>query len=425
MQDRFSFSGHIFSTMEEDYTPPPTTPTSTPPTSTPAAPKASMTTPTSSSSTPSNPIPAASSTPSTPSKPPVHNGLASYKESGIPLNKEFYERILRENMDIYDIDTLNGCLALNEAEQNSLLISLTNKLYQMVVDKVEDIDYGDIPQSKGDIRRLSKYKQLKECIATLHDIFEQYKEDTTPIDVIDNAMKNLENDRDLYIASYLGGIEMGVMVYSNVALGIVNSISFMIAVCINYIKDPKNEGLKIVVDKTGPARVKDHIVYENLIKFNEASKNGSIENSLRPLIKNRVKSFAGTAGIIWLGIKTAVVLGTLVVAVVPLIRDLVYFAYATRARMSAYLDIQADFLEMNATELENNPNIKTEDDKKKVITRQLAIARMFHKLANTIAVDAKSAEVKATKDIKDDTKKYRIDEVNTDPSSSEADGPLF
>ena len=50
---------------------------------------------------------------------------------------------------------------------------------------------------------------------------------------------------------------------------------------------------------------------------------------------------------------------------------------------------------------------------------------MFHKLANTIAVDAKSAEVKATKDIKDDTKKYRIDEVNTDPSSSEADGPLF
>ena len=143
------------------------------------------------------------------------------------------------------------------------------------------------------------------------------------------------------------------------------------------------------------------------------------------MIKNRIKSFAGTMGVIWLGIKTAAVLGALVVAVIPLIRDLVYFAYATRARMSTYLDIQADFLEMNATELQDNPDIKTEDDKKKVINRQLAVARMFHKLANTISVEAKDAEIKATKNIKDDTKKYRIDEVNTDPSSSEADGPLF
>ena len=418
MQDRFSFSGHIFSSMDEDYTPPPSTPTSAPVNPTSSTP---------SSFTPSNP--GASAPTPTPSavttKPKVHNGLASYKEGYTYEEQQIFDKVLRETMDIYDIDTLNRCLALNEAEQNSLLVSLTNKLYQMVVDKVEDIDYGDIPQSKGDIRRLSKYKQLKDCITTLHDIFIQYKEDTAPIDVIDNAMKNLENDRDMYIASYMGGIEMGVMIYSNVTLGIVNSISFMIAVCINYIKDTKNEGLKIVVDKTGPARVKDHIVYESLVKFNESCKNGSIENSLRPLIKNRIKSFAGTMGVIWLGIKTAAVLGALVVAVIPLIRDLVYFAYATRARMSTYFDIQADFLEMNATELQDNPDIKTEDDKKKVINRQLAVARMFHKLANTISVEAKDAEIKATKNIKDDTKKYRIDEVNTDPSSSEADGPLF
>ena len=215
MQDKFSFSGHIFSSMDEDYTPPPATPTSAP---------VIPTTPTPSSSTPSNPGAAAA-------KPKVHNGLASYKEGFTYEEKQIFDKVLQETMDIYDIDTLNRCLALNEAEQNSLLISLTNKLYQMLVNKVEDIDYGDIPQSKGDIRKLSKYKQLKDCIATLHDIFVEYKEDTAPIDVIDNAMKNLENDRDMYIASYMGGIEMGVMIYSNVTLGIVNSISVRSAVC--------------------------------------------------------------------------------------------------------------------------------------------------------------------------------------------------
>ena len=133
MQDRFSFSGHIFSSMDEDYTPPPSTPTSAP---------ANPTQSTPSSFTPSNPGASPSPTPtppsptpsSVPAKPKVHNGLASYKEGYTYEEKQIFDQVLKETMDIYDVDTLNRCLALNEAEQNSLLISLTNKLYQMLVE---------------------------------------------------------------------------------------------------------------------------------------------------------------------------------------------------------------------------------------------------------------------------------------------------
>ena len=90
--------------------------------------------------------------------------------------------------------------------------------------------------------------------------------------------------------------------------------------------------------------------------------------------------------------------------------------------MSTYLDIQANLLEMNAKELKDNKYIATEGDKDKVVRRQLSIASMFHKVADKIAIDGKSAEITANKDIKADTKQYKIDEVNTDPSN---DNVLF
>jgi len=107
-----------------------------------------------------------------------------------------------------------------------------------------------------------------------------------------------------------------------------------------------------------------------------------------------------------------------------MIKDLVYFFFAARARVSTYFDMQAKLLEMNANELRDNPSIKTEDDKQRVIRKQLAIARTFHSIANAVAVDTKSSEVKADKEIKEDNRKYKVDEV--DPTSdTAADGPLF
>ena len=48
---------------------------------------------------------------------------------------------------------------------------------------------------------------------------------------------------------------------------------------------------------------------------------------------------------------------------------------------------------------------------------------MFHKVADKIAIDAKSSDMKASREIKADTKKYRLDSVNTNPT--DAEGPLF
>lgn len=337
------------------------------------------------------------------------------------MTKEF-KQIVSEYMDITDYKTNTRLYNLDEAEQNTVLLSLTNKLYQMIVAKIDDVEKGDIPKSRGDITRLPKYNQLKECAKTLTSIFEQYKEDTAPIKVIENAIDNLEDNSDVFVQAYMAKVDFGIMIYESVTLAVIGSLSYMIACCIEYVKDPKNDGLTIVMDKTGVAKVKEHLLYENLVKFNEACRTNDIENAIRPLIKNRTQNLFGVGGLVL--VKGILIAIPVIIALIPLVKDLVYYFFAARQRVSVYFDIQADLLEMNANELKDNPNITTDADRKSVIRKQLQVARTFRQIADKLAVEAKTAENKADKEIKKDNKKYRIDDVETNPADA-SDGPLF
>lgn len=347
-----------------------------------------------------------------------------YLQEEKKMSDEF-RKVIVEYMDFADIETNRRLMSLDEEEQNTVLLSLTKKFYEMIVGKVDEVDYGEIPHTKGDITRLSRYDNMLKCLDLMSKIFEQYKENPEPVKVINNAIENVIIHRDLFMACFAKKIELGIYMYNSITLAIINALSYMIAVCIEYVKDPKNDGMKIIMDKTGIGKVKDHLVYENLKKFNDSCRKGDIENSLRPLVRANAKGFIGTA---LLGVKVAVVLGGVLLAIIPLIRDLVYFFFAARARVSSYFDLQAELLEMNAAELKDDPSIKTEDDRKSVIRRQLKIAKLFRTLSDAIAVDAKTSERKATNDIKADSKSYKIDDVETTPSTPGGmsdGGPLF
>jgi len=330
-----------------------------------------------------------------------------------------FRKAIVEYMDYNDYDTNNWLFSLNESEQNSLLVNLTNKLYQMVVGKIDHIDFGEIPATKGDITKLSKYKELRECFNVLRGIFKQYREDDEPIDVIENACDNILNMKSLFMAAFISRSTFPMSVYKTMTLAVINATSFMIATCIEYIKNPKSEGLAIVLKKTGIVKVKEHLVYETLKDFNESCRKGEVENALQPFVKNRVRNFIGIFAI---SVKAILVVGGVLLAILPMIKDLVYFFFSARTRLANYLEIQGKLLEMNAKELEDG-DIETVDDKKAVIARQTTIANTFYKLANVIAIDNKSAEVKADNDIKKDKEKYKIDDI--EPSSDQQDGPLF
>jgi hypothetical protein len=82
---------------------------------------------------------------------------------------------------------------------------------------------------------------------------------------------------------------------------------------------------------------------------------------------------------------------------------------------------------MNANQLNSSADIRTVGDKSSVVRRQLKIASGFRKLADKIAIDHNKNEREATNMIKSDSRKYKIDDVNTNPDTamSSTGGPLF
>ena len=310
-------------------------------------------------------------------------------------------------------ETLNSLIEseqtpIVEAEQNSVILSLTNKLYRMIVDKVDDIDFGEIPDTKGDITKLSKYDELCACVQVMKDLIEQYKQDTKPIEEIERAIANMRTLTPTFTRGYIMNIEIVQVMYCEIALSIVNSISFMISACIEYVKLPNADGFQLALDKKGIARTRDSLVYHALCEFNKAHSKGQVVKAFEPFIRAKARNVVGADDLAVVAGIFAV--GAILMNILPILRELTFFFYAVRTRISDYFDVQADLLEMNAKEIEMNKSV-TVDDRDKVVKRQKAISEFFRKVANKICIDQVAREKTADKEMQQANKKLKYEDV--------------
>lgn len=346
-----------------------------------------------------------------------------------------------EHFDLTDTATRRTLLSLNEAEQASVLTALTSKLYDHIVAKVDDIDYGEIPSTKGDVTKLSNYFKLRECINLLHDILKEYRQDTTPIDEIALALANIEARKDLFNRAFRMNVELPIIVYNNIVLSIINGVSYMIATSIEFIKTPNKDSFETVLDKVAYAKTKSHMLYGNLKKFNKCCEKNEFDKAMNHIIDEFVRvnegavigavTKAGADIAAKLGLtkltgmaaaagKGALMVGGKVIAVIAIIigivfmlRELIYLFYYTRMRVSEFLDIQADLLEMNTANLENN-NTMEQSKKEKIASRQYKIVDLFRRMANKISINGRKAEVESTKEIESNNKKINIRDIEDD-----------
>lgn len=318
-----------------------------------------------------------------------------------------FNKAIVEHFNIADTKTRRYLLSLDEAGQNSILMSLTSKLYDKIVEKCDDIDYGEIPATKGDITKLSKYQSMKETISIMHDILSEYKQDTGPVDELSVAFSNIESRKDLFERAYRYNSELPMAMYCNVVLGIITGISYMIATCIEFIKDPGAENFRIALDKVAYAKTKDHMIYSTLKSFNKTCANKEFDKAMEAVLKASTKNFAG--GAILGGIAIGLI-GTILV-LIPVLRELIFLFYYMRMRVSDFFDIQADLLQMNAYSIEANTTLNKEEQKK-IMAKQLKYVDRFRKISNAFAIDIKKAEASSDKEKKsDDETKMLIDDI--------------
>lgn len=329
-----------------------------------------------------------------------------------------------EMFDLSDDKTRRTILSLDEAGQNSILTNLTSKLYDHIVKKTTSIDYGKIPQTKGDITKLDAYEDLKDVLEILHGILKEYHQDGGPIDVCTTALTNLETRKDLFERAYRADCELPVMIYENAVLALVSGVSYMIAGCIEFIKAPSDETYTIQLDKIAYAKSKDYLLYHALEKFNKSCANGDLDKAVNDIISRRVRKFTGVAA----GIIAGTVIGIVVIMnIVPILRELVYVLYYTRTRISDFFEVQADLLQMNAYNVEANSSINPEE-RKEIADKQIAIADKFRTIANKVQIDAKQSDVKASRDIEANQRKYKVDDLvnqGIDDNGDEGVSSLF
>lgn len=328
-----------------------------------------------------------------------------------------------EHFDMSDRPTRQAILMMNEADQTSVLTALTSKLYDNIVEKVDDIDYGDIPGTKGDVTKLPNYQKLYDCIELLHKILGEFKQDTAPVDVLSEALSNVQTHKDLFERAFRFNCELPIIMYNTTVLSIINGVSYMIATTIEFMKTPNQDSFSITLDRVAYAKTKNHMIYNNLKKLNKSFKSGEFDKAMEHIIQNRIKGLseaaaitAGTiggiiAGGIGIGLTVALILN-----IIPILREMVFLLYYARMRVSDFFDVQADLLQMNAYNLQvNNPG---DEKAERTVSKQLKIVEFFRKIANKISFSTKKAEVDSNKEIANSSRKMKLGELGSDVPES-------
>ena len=319
-----------------------------------------------------------------------------------------YDKIIKEHFDIYnDEDTRKVLLSINEADQNVVLSSLTHKLYDNIVNKVDDIDFGSIERSQGNITLIQNYNEILGCIEVIKKLLTEYKQDLAPISIIENAIKNIKDRTEIWEKGFKFNIEFVMVTYTTMTLAVVSSLSLLISSCIDYIKDTSSESFKATLDTVQLKKTRNSLLFTNLDKFNKSCSKGDLDKALRYIMGNNKQFVGAYAGI---GIMSGVAIAALLLSILPIIQELIFFFYFTRVRVADYFETQADLLQMNAYNLQNTSNLPA-SERKQIYNKQMKVVAAFRKIQNAVAVDCNKAEISAIKEKNTSEKKYKIDDV--------------
>lgn len=318
-----------------------------------------------------------------------------------------FQKAVNEYFDLSDKETFSCLRSIEEADQNKVLIALTSKLYDHLVEKVDDIDFGDIPKSRGDITKLPNYNKVIDCISIIRGILENSKQDLSPVLVLEDAVKNLNQYKDSFVRGYQLNMELPMVIYNTMVLSIYSGISILISSCIEFIKSTDDTGFDIALDKVQLKKTKDSLIFRDLKMLNSSFDHGTLPKALDQILRQHTKNMVGPAvgGIAVAGAIIGVILN-----IIPILRELTYFFFYSRTKVADYFDAQSALLQMNAYNLASKA---TNDGKdiKEIQKKQLKIADKFKKIANIIAVKKSKAEVSTEKETKTLEKKLKINDI--------------
>lgn len=189
--------------------------------------------------------------------------------------KEFVEA--SKLMDLTDKETYITVGVVNEAEQREVLLGVTNRLYEKIEAKVTDVDFGTIPQSKGDFLKIDNIDMVTEAISDMKKIYQEYKQPLTYINILTDAINNLVELKNEFQRCYASNTSLGIVLYNTTAMSVISGVSLLIASTIDFIVDPKTKSIEVSVDRVGVSRSKELLQLQTLAEFNNLCKGNKLK----------------------------------------------------------------------------------------------------------------------------------------------------
>lgn len=307
----------------------------------------------------------------------------------------------KERQELYDI------LESNAEQVGSKMVS---NIYGNTLMKW-DIDFDDIPMSKGDIEQCRCYPIMTSSLSILSSIGSQMKIKIPEIFTIETAISYLKLNKDTFQRAFRMRCDTLIMYYNTLVYSCVESTSLILSMYVDYIKTPSR--IKLIVKKDqGRAWWNQVICMQTLDDFNKQCKNGNFKNLSKQLLSGKVsRAYESSVVSEGLGISLAVGVAA-AMSIIPILRTIIYYFYYSRMKISNFLEQQVQFLQLNEANI--NSTIDDPSKRKEVLDNQKRLIAKFEDLSDKIKINDKVTTNKVNKEIRDENKKWTLDTIKTD-----------
>lgn len=308
----------------------------------------------------------------------------------------------------------NYMRSMNKDDIHQINGTLIQGLYKSILER-KDCDFGDIPDSKGDITKCKYYKSTMDSLTLLKELMIKNEIPTTEVDVVMETIGNIKRFKPIFEMAFSLKQDYLILNYNTIVMAVIDTTSMIIADYMNYLVGPEQSRYDSVKSKNDKAR--GRVSYENLQRFNNEVKVGHFETMANYMLDAQRKNFTGT------GIVIAGVVISAIISVVPITRELIYFYYRSRVKMSDYLDMQADFLELN--KLGVQASSKSAQQKKEILKKQEKIILQCRRRADKLKINSEDIGALSKKEVENDNKGFSLKSIEKQMFSNKLEGTGF
>jgi len=296
--------------------------------------------------------------------------------------------------------------ALTEEQQALVNDRMVGNLYQSAL-KRKDIDFGDIPNSRGDIQKFSGYDNMVATIEMLKALTKKFGFKMVELDIVENAIDNIRIQKRIFEKGYQMDIDFIKMYYQALVLACVDATILLLASYVEFTKTVNNIEFQV---KKGKG-ISGNVCIESLDKFNQSVKDGSFNKFADGLFSKKQENFLGAATAAAAGVKVvgAIAIGA---AIVPTLRLLIFYFYDAKMSLAEKLAYQKELLEMNAFSL-NSANMDAQK-RNKILDKQKGYMNKLERMADKIRISDQLASKSSANSIKQDNKQWNIANVTND-----------